>query len=129
MITTRVRADGPVEVEVAWLRYLEPERWTSWSPQLRRVEYEFGRLRPGTGGRVFGPLGLWLNFWIEDVDEDARTWTWVVRRGPFSVVLQHGVEPGPRGSRTWLALRGPAPLVLPYLPMARLALHRLVSAP
>ena len=31
------------------------------------------------------------------------------------------------GSRTWLRVRGPLPLVLPYAPVARFALHRLVA--
>ncbi|GAB6900574.1 SRPBCC family protein [Kineosporia succinea] len=129
MMTLKLTARGPVDPDLAWLRYVEPQRWTSWSPQLRRVEYAPQRLESGTGGRVVGPLGVWLGFWVEDVDETARTWTWVVRRGPVSVVLQHGVEAAGSGTRTWLALRGPAPLVLPYAPAARIALRRLVTRP
>ncbi len=129
MLTLNLRATGPVGPELAWQRYVEPRRWTSWSPQLRRVEYGPSRLETGTAGRVVGPLGVWLGFWVEDVDEPARTWTWVVRRGPVSVVLQHGVEAAGSGSRTWLALRGPAPVVLAYAPIARVALGRLVTLP
>ncbi len=126
-VSLRTEASGPVDAEVAWLRYAEPTRWPSWSPQLSRVEYEPGRLTPGTGGRVVGPGGVWAGFWIEDVDEGARTWLWTVRRGPVSVALEHGVEKAGTGSRTWLAIRGPAPVVVPYLPVARLALNRLVA--
>ena len=100
-------------------------------PQLRRVEYAPSRLTAGTGGRVVGPGGVWADFWIEDVDEAARRWTWTVRRGPLTLVLEHGVETAGAGvgagSRTWLAIRGPAPVVVPYLPLARYALHRLVT--
>jgi hypothetical protein len=40
--------------------------------------------------------------------------------------LRHGVEPDPRGAATWLVIRGLAPMVLAYLPVARVALRRLV---
>ena len=128
-VSLRTEASGPVDADLAWLRYAEPTRWPGWAPQLSRVEYGPERLTPGTPGRVFAPGGLWLRFWIEDVDEAARTWTWTVRRGPVSVALQHGVVATEAGSRTWLAIRGPAPLVGPYLPLAKWALHRLVSLP
>lgn len=126
-ISRRIQVSGAAAPDLAWSRYAEPARWPEWSPQIRRVEYGSERLTSGTPGRVFGPGGLWLDFWIEDVDEPRRSWTWVVRRGPLSMVLQHGVVAEAGGCRTWLALRGPAPLVLPYLPVAKLALRRLVT--
>ena len=126
-VRQRLEAAGPVDAALAWQRYAEPALWPTWSPHLRRVDYAHERLRAGTPGRVFGPGGVWLNFWIEDVSEPDRSWTWLVRRGPVSMVLEHGVEATAGGSRTWLAIRGPAPLVVPYLPVARLALRRLVT--
>jgi hypothetical protein len=42
--------------------------------------------------------------------------------------LEHTVEPGPgSGTRTGLVVDGPAPVVMAYAPVARLALHRLVA--
>jgi hypothetical protein len=38
--------------------------------------------------------------------------------------LRHGVE---RDGAAWLTVRGPAPLVAAYLPVARFALHRLTA--
>ncbi|GAB3266545.1 hypothetical protein GCM10027456_50900 [Kineosporia babensis] len=125
----RLEAAGPIETSLVWRRYCEPALWPLWSPQVRRVEYAFERIRPGTPGRVFGPGGLWLAFWIEDVRADERSWTWLARRGPWAVALEHAVQPTTEGTRTQLAIRGPAPLVLPYLPLARYALHRLVNLP
>jgi hypothetical protein len=49
-----------------------------------------------------------------------------VRLGPVRLELHHGVEPHPRGCATWLRESGPAPVVAPYLPIARIALRRLV---
>ncbi len=128
-VSHRLEVAGPVPVELAWQRYAEPVYWPAWSPQIRRVEYAFERIRPGTPGRVFGPGGFWLGFWIEDVREPERSWTWLIRRGPLAMALEHGVEETAEGSRTWLAIRGPAPLVLPYLPLAHYALRRLVTLP
>ncbi len=125
-----IHAQGPVEPGPAWLRYAEPRRWSEWSPQLRRVEYDGGRrLVAGAGGRVFGPLGLSADFSVLDVDEEARRWSWRVRRGPLELRLDHGVEAigASPGSRTWLVLNGPTALVLGYAPIAWPALHRLVT--
>ena len=50
-----------------------------------------------------------------------------MRLGPLRLSLWHGVEPDPAGTATWLRVHGPAVVVAGYLPMARMALHRLVS--
>ena len=90
------------------------------------------RLVPGTKGLVRGPLRVPLPFEVLAVDESdpaRRTWRW--RAGAFGVhvELEHAVEPAPAprdGSITRLVLSGPAPVVVPYLPLAWLALYRLV---
>ena len=88
---------------------------------------------PGTNGVVRGPLGVPLPFEVLDVDESdpaRRTWRWRAGALGVHVELEHVVEPDasrPGGSRTVLVLSGPAPVVVPYLPLAWLALHRLVS--
>jgi hypothetical protein len=80
---------------------------------------------------VRGPLGVPLPFEVLDVDESdpaRRTWRWRAGALGVHIELEHVVEPDARsgGSRTELVLSGPAPVVVPYLPLARLALHRLV---
>jgi hypothetical protein len=42
-----------------------------------------------------------------------------------AVRLRHGVRSAGSGSRAWLVVHGPAPLVAGYFLPARLALHRL----
>jgi hypothetical protein len=62
-------------------------------------------------------------------------WSWVVRPLPplgrglalGQLTMAHGVAAAGSGSRTWLRVTGFAPLVASYLPVARLALHRLVT--
>ena len=44
------------------------------------------------------------------------------------MTLDHGVEPAGTGTRTTLAVDGPAPVVLAYVPLARVALGRLVRS-
>lgn len=123
----RLAASGPVPPAVAWERYARTELWPTWSPQIVRVEPAGARLATGLAGRVFGPLGVHVDFVVEAVGE--RDWAWTVRRGPLSVHLAHGVGPHGSGSRTWLVLTGPAPLVAGYVPLAKWALHRLVTRP
>lgn len=126
-----VRATGPLPAAEAWERYAVPARWTGWAPQIRGVDCAAARIAPGVTGRVRGPLGVAVTFVVTAVDELRRTWSWTVtfgsgRCGPVRLHLRHGVEPDPAGCATWLALRGPAPAVAAYLPVARLALGRLV---
>ncbi len=135
-VTTSAR--GPVPVEEAWERYADPSRWADWAPHLRRVELAPGpdRLEAGMSGTVRGSLGLAVDFVVTAVDEPARAWSWtvrLVRPVPTGLTLElHHTLAEVRdhtGSSTvaGLALRGPAPVVLAYRPVARWALRRLVT--
>ena len=126
-VRLRLVASGGVSATVAWERYARLELWPTWSPQLRRVDPPRARLATGLTGRVHGPLGVSLDFVVEHVGE--RDWRWTVSRGPLRLRLEHGVEATATGSRTWLVLRGAAPVVLGYAPVARYALRRLVTLP
>lgn len=131
-----MRVTGRAPVGEVWERYAVPARWAGWAPHIRGVDTAAARIVPGATGRVRGPVGVAVTFLITDVDEAARTWAWEVgiRRvvagpvtvGPVRLHLRHGVEPDPAGTATWLTLRGPAPVVVAYLPVVRFALARLV---
>lgn len=125
-----LRVTGPGPVAQVWERYAVPARWAQWAPHIRRVEIRDGspadRIAPGVTGRVHGPGGVAAAFVVTAVDERARSWAWDVTLGLLRMHLRHGVEEHPRGCATWLAIRGPAPAVVAYLPVARLALGRLV---
>lgn len=132
-----LKARGTAASDEVWDRYLRPSRWTEWSPQIRRVDVPLDRLTPGLAGTVRGPLGLAVPFRIETVDAGSavRSWTWRVSIGPASLWLAHAVIPldgGPvtdadaRRTLTTLEVRGPAPVVAAYAPLAQLALVRLV---
>jgi hypothetical protein len=126
MATITIRARGPRTAEEVWDRYARPDLWPSWSPQLRRVECDVHRLTTGVSGRVFGPFGVSAAFVVDEWDEAARRWSWSVRSGHVRIALDHGVEALDAGARTWLTARAALPIVVGYLPLARLALHRLV---
>lgn len=124
-----LHATGDVDPAEAWDRYARPARWADWSPQIRRVSASADRLVPGMTGRVHGPLGVSVPFVVDEVDEVARTWRWTVEVGPLSLELVHDVRAAADGgTRTGLSVRGAAPLVLGYAPLAQLALQRLVRA-
>ncbi len=121
-------ARGESEPATAWERYAQVDAWPQWSPQITRVETEAARIAPGVTGRVVGPLGVSVAFRIDEVDESARRWSWTVHRGPLTVRLHHGVRPDGDGTRTWLTIDAPLPVVLGYAPLAQLALRKLVAA-
>jgi hypothetical protein len=123
-----VQVTGPLSAARVWERYAAPARWAGWAPHIRQVDASADRIAPGVTGRVRGPLGVRVTFAVTDVDEQLWTWEWDVRCGPVRMHLRHGVVPDPRGATTWLVIRGPAPVVAAYLPVARLALGRLVRA-
>ncbi|MCV2491202.1 SRPBCC family protein [Geodermatophilus sp. YIM 151500] len=129
MTTVTLHATGPVDPAEVWERYAVPARWPQWSPQITGVDTPAARLRAGAGGRVRGPLGLAVPFVVATVDETDRRWSWQVDVGPVRLRLVHWVAPGPDGgTTTGLRITGPAPLVVTYAPLARLALRRLVTA-
>jgi hypothetical protein len=122
-----LHATGPEAPAEVWERYAVPARWPEWAPQITGVDLPAGRLAAGARGRVRAPLGLALPFVVDSVDEAARCWSWTVSIGPVRLRLLHWVAEGPDGgSTTGLRIDGPAPLVLGYAPLARLAIGRLV---
>jgi polyketide cyclase/dehydrase/lipid transport protein len=128
--TLTLHASGPVAPAEAWERYAQPARWPTWAPQILGVRVPEPRLAAGLQGRVRGPLGLTLPFVVEAVDEAARRWAWTVSAGPVRLHLLHWVSDGPDGgSTTGLRITGPAPVVVAYAPLARLAIGRLVRLP
>ncbi|WP_229075105.1 SRPBCC family protein [Actinoplanes sp. DH11] len=112
-----------------WDRYLRPQRWPEWSPQIRAVDYATETLVPLTTGNVHGPAGVRAHFRILDVDATGpvRSWSWSVTAAGVRLHLRHTVEPLGGGTRTGLVVRGFAPAVLLYVPLAWAALRRLVQ--
>lgn len=121
-------ATGPAPPELVWRRYALPSLWSTWSPQIRRVDCVDIEVHEGSRGRVHGPPGVAVDFTVTAFDPTEMTWAWQVRMLVVGVRLrlEHGVQEDPVGSRTWLRLDGPAPVVLGYAPVARWALRRLV---
>ena len=121
-ITLRARGDAPPDV--VWERYADLRRWSEWSPQISSVEASSTTLKPGLTGRVHGPLGVTVPFRVVEVG--IRRWSWEVRPLGLRLQLDHRVLPRRDGAATELRMRGPAPVVLAYAPLAGLALRKLV---
>jgi hypothetical protein len=123
-----VTADGPRDADDVWDRYLRPRRWPEWSPQIRSVDYPAEILSPQSAGVVHGPAGLRVDFRVLDVltTGPVRSWSWSVSAAGVPLRLGHTVEATTTGTRTGLSVRGFAPAVVLYLPVARWALQRLV---
>ncbi len=113
-------------------RYADPGLWSTWAPQIQRVDTGMERLTVGGTGTVRAGLAvgprLPVPFEVLEVDEPAMQWCWRAHLGPVSLRLEHGVTAHDRGSATCLRVHGPLPVILGYAPVARFALTRLVAA-
>ena len=120
--------EGACRPDEVWDRYVRPERWHEWSPQIQGVETADATLRAGTTGIVHGPAGLRVRFTVSEVEGDppVRSWSWRATALGVPLRLHHTVEPAGSGTRTTLSIEGAAPTVTLYAPIARLALERLV---
>ncbi len=110
-----------------WHRYTDPASWPGWAPQIRGVDVTEAVLERGTRGTVHGPLLVRVPFRIRSVDHRARRWSWRAGFGLLGVDMDHGVDEAQDGSRAWVRIHAHRYLVLPYVPVARLALRRLVA--
>ncbi len=126
------RASGPLPATQAWERYVHPDRWPSWAPQIQRVECRDPVIRPGSTGRVVGPLGVAIDFVIVTVDDVDYRWSWRVKVASprvfsgIELTLQHAVFTEGTRTATTAAIDGPAIVVASYLPLATWALTRLL---
>ena len=127
MATRHLEARGPAPVEEVWRRYAEIPLWSTWAPQISRVQASSDQLAPGVDGTVSVLGVLPIPFTVTSCRPEARTWSWLVRIGPIELNLRHAVEADGEGSRTTLDIEGPAVAVIAYAPVARFALGRLVN--
>lgn len=122
----RVTATGPADVRTAWERYVVPARWPGWAPQIRSVDIDENRLRPGLTGVVHGPLGVAVPFRIDAVDAAGHTWAWTVTVLGARVRMRHDLSAPESETLAGLTVDGPAPIVATYPLVARIALRRLL---
>lgn len=121
------RAAGPVSPDEAWQRYLRPERWSQWSPQVRHVTSDSEVIAAGSAGTVRTLGGAAVRFVVLDVDPVARSWTWKVRTGPVQMVLEHHLHARPEGgTRAEVVIHASWPVARLYRVPATVALYRLV---
>jgi hypothetical protein len=133
MAITGTAVTGPRRPDEVWERFERYPRWPSWSPQIREVVLDADALEAGATGRLLGWAGTSADFVVDTWDPAARSWSWTLEprlsMPPVdlpSLRLGHGVRPAGAGSRAWLTLRGPGPMVFGAFLSGRLALYRLV---
>ena len=121
-----ISASGGRPLDEVWERYVHPALWPTWAPQIRSVQCDDVTITVGTRGVVHGPVLVRVPFTVESVDHEEHQWAWRVGVGPLCVRMEHGVEEAGDGVRAWARIHLPAPVALPYAPVAHLALRRLV---
>lgn len=123
-----LRADGTADLDLVWRRYSTPELWTTWAPQIRRVDCSAEVLAVGVTGTVFGVVpNLGARFEVVEFEPAEHRWAWDVVAGPVRLHLDHRSEARiGGGTSTTLVADGPAAAVLTYAPVARISLESLV---
>lgn len=124
----QVAARGDAPLEVAWQRYVDLDSWRDWSPQIREVRSDQRTLAAGLSGTVQGPLGVGVPFEVLSVDKTARQWVWRASILGSAVEMIHLLRTEGDQTVATLIAEGPAIVVLPYLPLATVALGRLTQA-
>lgn len=128
--TLSTGACARADVQAVWDAYATPSQWSTWSPQVRGVRCgrPDGPVAVGERGEVLGPAGMRVPFEVTASDAEQHRWAWRVRAGVVVLDMCHGVHLLDDGRCcVWVRISGPAPVVVGYLPLARLALHRLVQ--
>ena len=126
-----LRAVGSADLDLVWQRYSLPELWTTWAPQIRRVEVSEPTLAVGVTGTVFGVIpNVGASFEVVEFVEHEHRWAWDVVAGPVRMHLDHRSEARiGGGTSTTLIVDGPVAAVLTYAPVARISLESLVRRP
>jgi len=126
-----LRAVGTADLDLVWQRYSVPELWTTWAPQIRRVEVTEPTLAVGVTGTVFGVIpNVGASFEVVEFCAEEHRWAWDVTAGPVRMHLDHRAEARiGGGTSTTLVVDGPVAAVLTYSPVARLSLEALVRKP
>ena len=126
-----LRAAGTADLALVWQRYVQPDLWSSWAPQIRRVDCSSETLAVGVTGTVYGVVpNLGAQFEVVELDASEHRWAWDVVAGPVRMHLDHSSEARiGGGTSTTLVVDGPAAAVLTYAPIARLSLESLVRPP
>ena len=126
-----LRADGAADLALVWQRYSQPELWSTWAPQIRRVECSAPILDVGVTGTVFGVVpNLGAGFEVVEFCAEEHRWAWDVLAGPVRMHLDHRAEARiGGGTSTTLVVDGPVAAVLTYAPVARISLESLVRRP
>lgn len=127
MATFTIHQTGRADAATVWQRYVHPRLWPTWSPQILSVQGVDDTIRVGSTGVVHAVLGVRVLFEVTEVDPVAMRWSWMARL-PLGIELRltHTVDAVAFGTTTGLGVTGPAPVVLGYLPVAAVALRKLV---
>ncbi len=81
------------------------EYWPEWTPSVRKViRLDVGPLRKGSRARIHQPKLLPAVWQVTEMDDTARTFTWVTRGLGVHVTGSHSVDALERGSRATLSL-------------------------
>jgi hypothetical protein len=106
--------------EAVWDVMTDVDTWPDWGPTISRAEVDGSdtRIKYGSTGRVYTPLGVALPFVISEFDA-GRFWAWTVSGVPAT---RHRVDAALDGARVSFEVPwwGSA-----YLPICSIALRRI----
>jgi hypothetical protein len=104
--------DYRIEVEIeaspgqVWSVMRDVEHWREWTPTVTSVRLLDRRpLHSGSRALIRQPKLPPVVWKVTELDDAARSFTWVSAAPGLRVIARHWVEPSVRGSRASLSLR------------------------
>ena len=92
--------------ERVWAALLDVERWPEWTPTVTSLQrLDAGPLAVGSRARIRQPKLRPAEWQVTELDEGARSFTWVTRSPGVQVTGGHSVEADGGGSRATLSLQ------------------------
>jgi uncharacterized membrane protein len=102
--STGIDIDAPPER--VWPVMRDVERWSGWTASIRSVRIvDGGPLRADSRAWIHQPKLLPALSRVTELDDAARSFTWVSSAPGMRVTARHGVEPSGAGSRARLSIR------------------------
>ena len=122
MHTTSLAINAPVET--LWGLLTDTSRWPEWGPSMDEVRCSDTVIRRGSRGTIkLTNLPIHLPFEVTVCDPERLFWSWRVLG---LEATSHQIKRPPHGPPE-VIFGVPSPLLVPYLGVCRLALHRIAS--
>ena len=106
MLDFRIAVDIKAPPDRVWAVMRDIERWPEWTPTVTSIRrLDAGTLAVGSRALIRQPKLPPARWQVTELDEDARTFTWMTRGPGMRLMARHWVEDNGSGSRATLSIQ------------------------